>query len=101
MAMKQSTNLTECTDCKKEFEITKLFTRIFTMCKQFEGEKVYEYYFICPHCSREYICYYENVETLKIQKQITRGKMDRTEKRKPFEDLQQRVKEYKKWRDET
>lgn len=54
----------ECDDCKQGFELPKLKRKV-------HRDKVYEFYFLCPHCGKKYISYYTNEN---IRKNIKRQK---------------------------
>jgi hypothetical protein len=59
---------TKCNNCKKEFNII-LQSLILSPAKIDNGE-VIEYYFVCKKCNTKYHSYFENKESLSIQKLI-------------------------------
>ena len=83
-----------CDKCKTEFYIKKLYARYLFIINDEKEEKIRQTYFECPKCKSRFHCFYDNLETMKIQKKIDEGKMTRKDKREKFLELQKRVKKF-------
>lgn len=55
---------TKCNSCKKEFNIVIQSEKLNIK------EEVYEYFFVCKKCNTKYHSYFENKESLNLQKLI-------------------------------
>jgi len=78
---------TTCNECKTKFLVTILTKEIL------DPEKAVEVYFICPNCKKEYHCYFENKDTMKLQADINNlnsqltTKLDKIKRNKLLSDL--------------
>ncbi len=66
-APKKQNQITCDKGCKKRFELPQTPEQLRSMpAGIYKGQDVTAYYFICPHCGKEYITYCETAETRRL-----------------------------------
>lgn len=85
--MEQPKRRIECVECKTLFSETeiRLMQKIVTK----KNTTAVRYYFVCPKCAHEYVCYYRDVKVNDLFRQ------------RKLEDARKRMKWLKRYFDDT